>query len=281
MYETRIGIGGFLYSISCEDGIRLDGSLDPFLAPFLKGDCVMMSLRLKRVLSPPYVRVNEVIFETDSTWGLYNKRSKVLTIPPLKGGNPRIVAEFDSGFRNGMVYIYKDGENYLLYPFLEVLTINLLSMGKGVLLHACCVDDNGKGYIFAGPSGAGKSTMANLWKGRKGVRVLSDDRVILRGSDKGLMAYGTPWYGSANAIVADSVVVKRIFFIRHAKENKATPIKGVRSILELVTSSFLPFWDRDGVEYSMRFLSQVEKEGNLFCMGFLPEDGVVDLVRGL
>jgi hypothetical protein len=65
-------------------------------------------------------------------------------------------------------------------PAMELLMINYLARAGGVILHACSIERQGKGYLFAGQSGAGKSTLAKLWDQQKGVEVLSDDRTIVR-----------------------------------------------------------------------------------------------------
>src|SRR5207237_1133299 len=69
----------------------------------------------------------------------------------------------------------------LEYPLDELLITNWLSCGRGVEVHACgLVDRESGGHLFLGHSGAGKSTTTLLWKKLRDVRVLSDDRIILR-----------------------------------------------------------------------------------------------------
>ncbi len=282
--EQKIRIGGIGYSISCEDDIRLDESLGPF---FISGDTDAVSIcrlsiagRLsKRDFQQEHVQ-DHVIFATDATWGLYGISKFALAVPPLrKGSHPQLFAVFDEDFTCGTVYIDKAGIDHFLYPFLEVLTIILLGRGNGVLLHSSCVDDNGKGYLFVGRSGAGKSTMANLWNGKQGVKVLSDDRVLVSESDEGFFAYGTPWHGSANYAVNSRVPINKIFFVRHAECNIAAPVSGMKPVSELIKNAFLPFWNKDGMEYSVEFLGQIGQRVDSFDLCFLPVEDVVDYLR--
>lgn len=78
------------------------------------------------------------------------------------------MAVFDNDFKHGEVYsrIPESGTspdgllgNPLEYPLAEVLMICLLAQGRGLMFHACGIDDNGRGYLFAGNSTHGKSTM--------------------------------------------------------------------------------------------------------------------------
>jgi hypothetical protein len=228
------------------------------------------------------------LFEADLTWGLYKgkkadtHRETIMTVPALKKGrHARVFAEFDDNFRNGTVYTRKAEEHYFFYPFLEVLTINLLAEGKGALLHACCIDDNGEGYLFLGQSGAGKSTMANLWNEESGITVLSDDRVLLSMTEQGLTAYGTPWHGTEKYAVNARVPVSKIFFISHADKNSVLPVNGITAVSELVRNAFLPFWDRDRMEYSTEFLIQASQNARLFSLGVYPDIKIIDLVRNI
>ena len=282
--EQKIRIGGICYSISFDDDISLDECLGPFINPGDTEAVLTCRLSIVKGVAKPDVKKQQGwdhrIFEADTTWGLYGISKFILSVPSLKNGSrTQLFAEFDKDFKCGTVYIGRAGIHNFLYPFLEVLTINLLGRGKGALLHASCVDDNGKGYLFAGQSGAGKSTMANLWNGKQGVKVLSDDRVIVSESDEGFVAYGTPWHGTANYAINAYVPVNKIFFIRHAERNSAVPVSGIKPVSELIKTALLPFWNKDGIKYSTGFLSQITRHVELFYLYFLPGEEAVDFVR--
>lgn len=306
----KITIGGIDYSVSCEDNIPPDKCLELFIkagdtrADF---DCRLTVIGHKTKLAVQKLQsCSRGVFEADTTWGLYGKQKTefgsqseqpfaeirigkleiILTVPSLKnGGLPQLFAKFDKDFKHGDVHVDKTGAHYFLYPFLEVLTINLLGRGNGLLVHACCVDDNGKGYLFIGQSGAGKSTMADLWNGKEGVRVLSDDRVIVQRSGKDqrarFVAHGTPWHGTANYAMNASVPIEKIFLIRHAEKNSVVPVKGMRPVTALIRDSFLPFWDRDGMEYSVGFIDQIARHIDLFELGFVPGAEAVNFIKNM
>src|SRR3989449_11671129 len=122
------------------------------------------------------------------------------------GPLPYKVASVDRGFTAGEVWLHQPyfpsglPVHPLEYPLDELLLIHLLAAGRGVEVHACgVVAPNGQGYLFVGQSGAGKTTMARLWQKAQagGIRILSDDRIILRKSNGTVWMYGTPWHGEA------------------------------------------------------------------------------------
>jgi hypothetical protein len=81
---------------------------------------------------------------------------------------------------------------YCFDSFLRVLFIVLLAEDGGLLLHACSIDDKGRGRVFFGPSEAGKTTIARL---AGGARVLSDELSIIRPYRGKYFIYGTPFWG--------------------------------------------------------------------------------------
>jgi hypothetical protein len=76
--------------------------------------------------------------------------------------------------------------------FLRVLYAWLCLKEHGLLLHACGVISQGRGYVFFGPSGSGKTTTANLSLDRT---VLSDDLVIIKKHNGTYRLYGVPFRG--------------------------------------------------------------------------------------
>lgn len=295
----RLEIGRIIYSISGMDNsgfYKFPVWSDITGSPETVSACRLSLFRHETKLDVQQLQGGvRSLFEADATWGLYaaqtghTKRDTkyILTVPSLRNSRrPQLFAAFDKAFKHGRVHIGKTGAHDFLYPFLEVLTINLLGMGNGVLLHACCVDDNGKGYLFVGQSGAGKSTMAGLWNGKKGVRVLSDDRVIVHAApDTGhgtrFVAYGTPWHGTANYAMNASVPLHKVFLISHSKKNSSVPVKGVRPVTSLIRDSFLPFWDRDKINYSIGFIDRIARNIDLFDLGFVPKEEAVNFIKNM
>jgi hypothetical protein len=163
------------------------------------------------------------------------------------------------------------------FPLSEILMVCYLAKGHGIMVHACGVMDNQQGYLFNGNSTHGKSTTAQLWQ--KHARILNDDRIIIRKEDGILKMFGTPWHGAFPGIAALSIPLKKIFFLRHAKENKIVPKSGSSAASMLFSRSFPPFWDPGGIDYTLNLCAEIVTSTPCYEFGFVPDESVVDFIR--
>jgi hypothetical protein len=284
--EIRFKIGGMVIAlISMDQGnFSIDGSYRRFLTD-----------------ETPQVRLRAVcgevgdfhgwqeVFETGGVWQLYQSADQwgVRLHSPVLGDGPYQVAIFEEDFLSGEIITdtSKFAQGYypfpLRYPLAEVLMINLLGRGRGVLVHACAIKDGERGLLFAGTSGAGKSTTARIWEKVKGATLLSDDRVILRKRDGKFWIYGTPWHGDARAVSPEVVPLTDIYILEHAEENRVEPVKPLQATSQLFVRSFPPFWDKEGVDYSLGFLAELSQTVPCQTLGFVPDATMVDFIRCL
>lgn len=166
------------------------------------------------------------------------------------------------------------------YPLDEVLWIHLLAQGLGAELHGCgVVTGDGRGYLFVGQSGDGKSTTARLWKEKRGARILSDDRIILRRIDGRFRMYGTPWHGDARLSANSSAPIDAIFVIGHGMKNFLEPLPVSRSTALLAARAFFPLHDRKGLEWSLQFLCHLTAQVQCFRFEFLPDEYALDFLQ--
>ena len=85
-----------------------------------------------------------------------------------------------------------------------------------ILFHGVLISMEQKGYIFTAPSGSGKSTHANLWTsvfGKK-VNIINGDKPLIKLSENGVYAYGSPWKGKENIGSNDSVKLSAICYLQ-------------------------------------------------------------------
>jgi len=90
------------------------------------------------------------------------------------------------------------------------------------LMHASAIAVDGEAYLFTGPSGTGKTTHTKLWKKelQDRMRVINDDKPLIKITSDEIVACGSPWCGKElwnNNIVAP---LKAIVFIHQAPENE-------------------------------------------------------------
>ena len=167
------------------------------------------------------------------------------------------------------------------YPIPEILSIMMLARGRGVLLHAAAAKDGDEGIIFAGHSGAGKSTTARIWRDQPGITLLSDDRVILHKQDGVYWIHGTPWHGDANIVSPEATPLTKILILEHGDGNTATRLDPLEATTAILTRSFPPVWDVDGMRFTLDFIAEMVRVVPVYQFGFTPDNSMIDYVKKL
>ncbi len=110
----------------------------------------------------------------------------------------------------------------------------------GVMLHASCVEYEGKAYLFSARSGTGKSTHTHLWlKYLPGARIINDDKPAIRCVDGVYYAYGTPWSGKNDESINVGVPISGIAFLSRG-ENSIKKIPGFMALKPFMDQTVRP-----------------------------------------
>lgn len=134
-----------------------------------------------------------------------------------------------------------------------MLLYALNTAGKGTLLvHAACVEYEGKGYLFLGRSGTGKSTHARLWLEQvQGSVLLNDDSPVLRVEDDGsVFVYGSPWSGKTACYRNCRAELGAVVRLSQAPLNRIRALVPIEAYASLFPSCSRMPWERkmaDGV----------------------------------
>jgi hypothetical protein len=267
-------------------GISIEGYGDwdtaPAYRPFVASGDPDISLRLHQEI--PATVGGDKVFDCPPIWALYRQNgSLVFKIFDALPGLRRTLI-LPPQFQRAKL-CFADRSARFVDPFfgptLELLVLNYLAKGRGVILHGCGMARKGKGVLFVGESGAGKSTLARVWDREKDVEILSDDRTIVRKRGSKFWMYGTPWHGDGAFGSPEGVRLQAVFFLRHGRENSVDQMKGSAAVSQLVTSSFPPYWDPRGMEFVLELL--IEMTGEVPCqeLSFKPDRGVIEFVDGL
>lgn len=170
----------------------------------------------------------------------------------------------------------------LMCPFGELLLINILSQGRGVLLHALGVSDQGEGLLFIGRSGAGKSTLAKLYKPHQttgGVTILSDERVIVTKEDGRFWLSGTPWPGEGLTVSSETVPLRKVFFLEHGKQNVLISDRLINLHGLLFQQLFLPFWNSAALAFALQFGEELLSTVPAARLAFVNDARVIEFLR--
>lgn len=285
--ELRRSIAEIVISIVSE-GTFADFALDDAYINFITEDEPEVILHLHYCEFADDYDFGEKLFDSGANWSFHRRNEKFLLRISYSDENstPDKIAILEPDLRSGKIYIpihpnQPITPDPLLYPLGELLMMNLLSQGRGVLIHSCGIDNNGKGILFAGESGAGKSTLCNLWKGKKDLIILSDDRIIIRKIDGHFWIYGTPWHGDTRVCSPEKAPLEKIFFIRHDRMNKVKIIEGIEAASKLLVRSFPTFWDKKGMEFTLEFIDDLTRNVLCYDFGFVPDENIIDFVQNI
>lgn len=247
--------------------------------PFISQGKADISIRFLR--GEPEIRDAQKLFESLHIWSLYSSNGTlIIKIYEEMPGLERILV-IPSELNSADLY-FPFSTDTAVDPFsgptMELLMINYLAQGRGVILHGCGIEKDGEGILFIGESGAGKSTMANLWNADGGIEILSDDRVILRKSGEDFRMYGTPWHGEAQFVSPRRIKLKKMFFLRHAGQNEVHPLNGAESVQQLLKCSFPPFWDATGMNFTLDLFTDLATAVPCYRLGFKPDRSAIDYI---
>ena len=110
------------------------------------------------------------------------------------------------------------------------------------VFHGSVVAVDGQGYLFTAKSGTGKSTHTALWReyfGDKAVMV-NDDKPILKITDSGVTAYGTPYNGKHRLGCNMSVPLKAICILTRGEKNSIVRIDKAEAYAMLLQQVYRP-----------------------------------------
>jgi hypothetical protein len=287
--RLALEIGGLSMGLWCERGMSI--ALDKEHHPFIISDPSNAACDLELDVSWADNLELPATFPSFVSGGLWsaftsNTGTKFYFSSPTLGISPYKAAWFDPSFERGHIVLRRDcfatdqAVFPLEYPIDELAMMHRLSQGEGVELHALgLVDQDGSGYLFLGHSGAGKSTTARLWMSEPGVKLLSDDRIILRKKNGQYSMYGTPWHGDAGVSSQGCAPLSAIFFLEQAPSNQILPMPTVQAAAELFARSFVPHYLGDGIRFTLNFFDELTRSIPCSVFRFAPTESAVEAIR--
>jgi hypothetical protein len=289
-YETFLSVGGIVFRIASDDR-RLASPADGPLAPFFADHGASNVEIHARWTDRPAELSGRLLFDAGGSWRLLQSGSDFqFTFRSNRDSSiPYKTARFNPTFTAGDVQLsrqhfeHRSSERVypLEYPLDELLMIHLLSQGRGVEIHGCgLLNASGRAYLFAGQSGAGKSTMARLWIDQPGVRLLSDERVVLRTDRDRITVHGTPWHGEAGLAAPLAGELAAVFFLHHAPAHSLVAADGARAAAQLLACSFLPFHTPEPIDRTAAAVERVTRSARCYDLWFAPDQSVIHALAG-
>ena len=139
----------------------------------------------------------------------------------------------------------------------------------GILLfHGSVIAVDGAGYLFTAKSGTGKSTHTRLWREQFGERavMVNDDKPLLKVTEEGVVAYGTPWDGkhrlSTNiAMPLKAVCVLTRDTLNHIEEITPREVYGM-----LLQQTYRPI-DKSAMVQTLKLIDEMMEKTKFFRLG--------------
>ncbi len=180
----------------------------------------------------------------------------------IREGNP--VREFPDAYLETLAVYRKIAEKLLDYQVL--------------LVHSSCVAVDGEAYLFTAKSGTGKSTHTRLWRERFGDRavMVNDDKPLLKVTEQGVIAYGTPWDGKHRLSTNTAAHLKAICVLERGKDNRIEPV-GAGSIFPFLLQQTYRPGEPEKMLQTIHLLETVMKKVNLYYLkcNMEPEAAIV------
>jgi hypothetical protein len=150
---------------------------------------------------------------------------------------------------------------------------------QGLVLHASGIDDGGHGLLFVGHSGAGKSTQAAIWEGETGVVRMGDDRIAVRLTGAGAMAYDIPWGRPVGPLRDHRAPLSAILLVEQASHNQLLALAPAQAAPLLMPKTFLPYGDEGLLRLAFATLEALLTTVPVYRLCCRPEPAVIQLVR--
>lgn len=196
------------------------------------------------------------------------------------------VAEMNTLFSRGTVYLPGIGswnEAYVVFHALQIIMLNYLAGKGGIFVHSMAVvGARADAYLFAGSSSAGKSTLAGLFQKEGSMKVIGDDRVIVREINGSYYLFATPWHSSFKKYLdgpLKSGRVKAGFFIKQHHKDRICPVKPQRAFPALWSNLFLSFWNKKLAGEQVALCRRFSRAARWYGFGFRKRVSAVENLK--
>ena len=221
------------------------------------------------------------------SWSLYREKAHYIIACHARAHDQ--IACINRSFTNGTVYLAESQQTwnpaYIIYNILQVVLLNYLSFHSGIFIHAAgALTPDGTAVLFAGPPESGKSTIARMLHKDGNLKVINDDRVIVRRNGRHFMAYASPWHSSYNLYLKHREPprqLERVFFIRRSKKNAIQPMDRQNTFRRIWSNLFISFWDKDIAARQIAVCYQLLSEASFYRLGLRRGRSAIEFIKSI
>jgi len=155
-----------------------------------------------------------------------------------------------------------------------------LALDRGLCIHSCVINYEGKGILFSAVTKTGKSTHAHLWQEMfPGTEIINGDNGFCRVLDSCPFVFGAPWCGDSNEYMNKTLPVRAIVFVERAPENSIEKLGALDAFMRLSARCYMPFWDKTLVNKTMDTVEYMTRKVACYLLRCQPDRDAVRIAH--
>ena len=141
-----------------------------------------------------------------------------------------------------------------------------------LLFHGSVVAVGNRAFLFTARSGVGKTTHTRLWlKNIPDSYVVNGDKPLLKVTENGVIACGTPWRGKEGYGVNVQVPLQAIVLLERSLTNQIAPVDFAQALPTLMQQSYRPE-QTEGMLKALKLAGRLGEQVALYRLGCNMED---------
>lgn len=225
---------------------------------------------------PFHIRLTDVVIRIEPVFDYMKEYCREYITKEQAGFTVRTEsADIDFERERSMKEAKREGSPIMEFSdvYLETLAVyrkiaERLPMLDTVLFHGSVVAVDGAGYLFTAKSGTGKSTHTRLWRelfGNQAVMV-NDDKPLLKITENGVVAFGTPWNGKHRLSTNISVPLRAICVLTRDTGNHIEVVEPKEVYPMLLQQVYRPL-DTASMIQTMELVETMMKNTSFYKLG--------------
>lgn len=179
-------------------------------------------------------------------------------------------------------YLYSNAKQTIktMSDLLDISELEILFANRdSFFLHSSVVSRRKSAILFTAPSGTGKTTQAELWEKHRLSHQINGDRALIRKTEKGWMAFGSPYAGTSKIYRNESAPIEAIVVIRQNPENRIKRLTPMESFRYLYSETVIPKWNPNVHKHMMDLIDNISREIPVVMFHCTPDSRAVDVLE--